>query len=118
MSQAAAAVDDFVAFLGDEGESVTLQTIATALPGSDWNRSETPTATTERAWIASYSRREVDGVRILADDLRAWLSRPTTPAPGSRLVRGSTTYQIIAASPGPSGVDSGIVELQLRRVAA
>lgn len=116
-AQYAAAALDFEAFLAEEGEQITLTKIATAGHDANWNRAETLTATTPLVWCHSFQRREVDGARILASDLRCLLATregQEHPQEGWRVTRGSRTYQVHAVGPGPAEYGPGVLELHLR----
>lgn len=118
MSQVAAVAADFLALLADEGETITLTKVAAAAPGVDGNQAETLTNTDRLAWCAQFSRREVDGVRVIASDLRCWVSMAAgeeEPAPGWRVTRSGRKFQVLGVSPGPSHVGAGVLELHLRQ---
>ncbi len=119
MSQSAGAADDYREFLSENGETVTLTSVTSSTtPGVVADAVETVVSVTALAWISSYGRRETDGERIMVGDQRCWVSvadGDAVPAPGWRVVRSGTKYQVMATMDGPSHLGPGLMELQLRR---
>lgn len=118
MSAAAGATADFLAFLAEEGEPITLTRVVLGAQDSAGNQAETLTNYSKTAWLAAFNRREIDGNRVHLGDVRCWASMASgepSPDAGWRVTRGGVVHQVLGVAPGPSGVGDGILELHLRR---